>query len=115
VAQKMQVLLTDDLDGSTAHETIRFSLDGAEYEIDLNKKNAKSLRDALGKYAAVARRASSAGRGPRGRRRARGSAASRDIDPRAVREWAAKNNIPVSARGRIPQDLLAQFEAAAGR
>ena len=111
MAQKVQVLLTDDLDGSVAHETIRFRLDGAEYEIDLNKKNAKSLRDTLGKYAAVARRASSATRGARGRQRAR-SAGSRDTDPKAVREWAAQNNIPVSARGRIPQDLLAQYEAA---
>ncbi len=112
MAQKVQVLLTDDLDGSAANETVRFRLDGTEYEIDLNKKNAKSLRDTLGKYAAVARRPSPGTRGTRGRPRSRGSAASRDTDPKAVREWAAQNNIPVSARGRIPQDVLAQYEAA---
>jgi hypothetical protein len=115
VAQRVQVLLTDDLDGSAAQETVRFRLDGAEYEIDLNKKNAKSLRDALSKYTAVARRAGSGNRGPRSGRRSRGSAPARDVNPKAVREWAAKNNIAVSARGRIPQDVLAQFEAAGGR
>jgi hypothetical protein len=115
VAQKVQVLLTDDLDGSAAQETVRFRLDGTEYEIDLNKKNAKSLRDTLGRYTAVARRAGAATRSPRGGRRSRGTSPGRDVDPRAVREWAAKNNIAVSARGRIPQDLLARFEAAGGR
>jgi Lsr2 len=115
VAQKVQVLLTDDLDGSTAQETIRFKLDGTDYEIDLNKKNAKSLRDALGKYTAAARRTGPAARSASNGRRSRNSTTGRDVNPRAVREWAAKNNIPVSARGRIPQDLLAQFKAAGGR
>jgi hypothetical protein len=115
VAQKVQVLLTDDLDGSAAQETIRFRLDGADYEIDLNKKNAKALRDELGKYAAAARRAAPATRGASNGRRSRSSTAGRDVNPKAVREWAAKNNIAVSARGRIPQDLLAQFKAADGR
>jgi hypothetical protein len=115
VAQKVQVLLTDDLDGSTAQETIRFKLDGTDYEIDLNKRNAKALRDALGKYTAAARRAGPAARSASNGRRSRNPTAGRDVTPRAVREWAAKNNIPVSARGRIPQDLLAQFTAAGGR
>jgi hypothetical protein len=115
VAQKTQVLLTDDLDGSAAQETVRFSLDKVEYEIDLNKKNAKSLRDTLGKYAAAARRANSAPRRGRGTQRTRSTAASRDADPRAVREWAAKNGVAVSERGRIPQSVLEQFAAAGGR
>jgi hypothetical protein len=115
VAQKVQVLLTDDIDGSTAQETIRFRLDGTDYEIDLSKKNAKSLRDALDKYTAAARRAGSTTRGASNGRRQRNSTAGRKVNPRAVREWATKNNIAVSARGRIPQDLLAQFEAAGGR
>jgi hypothetical protein len=112
VAQKVQVLLTDDLDGSVAQETIRFRLDGTDYEIDLSKKNAKSLRDTLAKYISVARREAAAGRAGRSNRRSRGSSASREVDPKAVREWAAQNNVAVSARGRIPQDVLAQYEAA---
>ena len=40
VAQKIQTLFIDDIDGSEAEGTVRFALDGAEYEIDLNAKNA---------------------------------------------------------------------------
>jgi len=40
MAQKVTVELEDDLDGSPADETVRFGLDGTEYEIDLSEKNA---------------------------------------------------------------------------
>ena len=35
VAQKVQTLFVDDLDGSDAEGTVRFGLDGTDYEIDL--------------------------------------------------------------------------------
>jgi hypothetical protein len=44
MAQKVTVTLEDDLDGGPAAETVRFGLDGAEYEIDLSKKNAAAFR-----------------------------------------------------------------------
>ncbi|HEX2743650.1 MAG TPA: histone-like nucleoid-structuring protein Lsr2, partial [Streptosporangiaceae bacterium] len=44
MAQKIQTLFIDDLDGSTAEGTVRFGLDGTEYEIDLNAGHAKELR-----------------------------------------------------------------------
>jgi Lsr2 len=56
VAQKIQTLFIDDLDGSAAEGTVRFDLDGAEYEIDLNTKHAQELRDALARYVGAARR-----------------------------------------------------------
>jgi hypothetical protein len=34
--QKVQTLFIDDIDGSAADGTVRFGLDGTEYEIDLN-------------------------------------------------------------------------------
>lgn len=40
MAQKTVVILSDDLDGSDANETITFGLDGSEYEIDLNEAHA---------------------------------------------------------------------------
>ena len=40
MAQKVQVLLVDDLDGGEADETVAFSLDGVAYEIDLSTNNA---------------------------------------------------------------------------
>ena len=57
MAQKIQTLLIDDLDGSAADGTVRFGLDGAEYEIDLNARHAQELRDALARYVGAARRA----------------------------------------------------------
>jgi len=71
VAQKIQTLFTDDLDGSEAEGTVRFGLDGTEYEIDLNAGHAQALRDALARYVRAARRAGGGTRWPaRGGRRA---------------------------------------------
>jgi hypothetical protein len=72
VAQKIQTLFIDDLDGSSAEGTVRFGLDGVEYEIDLNAGHAKELRDALARYVDAARRVSGSAR-----KSARGSAADR--------------------------------------
>ena len=44
MAQKIQTLFIDDLDGSAAEGTVRFGLDGTEYEIDLNAGHAQELR-----------------------------------------------------------------------
>ena len=62
MAQKIQTLFIDDLDGSAAEGTVRFGLDGTEYEIDLNAGHAKELRNALARYVDAARRVSSARR-----------------------------------------------------
>ena len=57
MAQKIQTLFIDDLDGSEADGTVRFGLDGTDYEIDLNGEHAQELRDALARYVTAARRA----------------------------------------------------------
>ena len=64
MAQKVQTLFIDDLDGSEAEGTVRFGLDGAEYEIDLNAEHAQALRDALARYVGAARRAGGGTRRP---------------------------------------------------
>ena len=114
MAQKVQVLLTDDLDGSDADETISFGFEGTQYEIDLNKKNADAMRKAITKYTVAARRAS--GRSAGGSSRGRGSRSNgrpdRDYDPKAVRQWAESQGIEVSARGRVPTDVVTKFQAA---
>ena len=46
MAQKVQTFLIDDLDGSDAEGTVRFGLDGEQYEIDLSNEHAKELRTA---------------------------------------------------------------------
>ena len=117
MAQRTIVQLTDDLDGKPIAdgqgETVRFGLDRQDYEIDLGDKNARAMRDAMGKYVAAARRVSSATRaGGRSRGAGRPAAASRDYDPKAVRAWAESQGIEVSQRGRVPADLVAKFQAA---
>ena len=67
MAQKVQVLLVDDLDGGEATETVSFALDGTSYEIDLSGKNAEELRDAFAKYVGAARKAGRSGSAPDGR------------------------------------------------
>ena len=110
MAQKVQVLLIDDLDGSEADGTVRFGLDGTEYEIDLNAGHARALRDALSRYVQAARRAGGGARRPaRGGRRAGGG-----VDSTEVREWAKAQGIEVKDRGRVPAELVARFKAATG-
>jgi Lsr2 len=114
MAQKVQTLLIDDLDGGEAEGTVRFGLDGTEYEIDLNVKHAEALRKALQPYISAGRRApGSAARRPgrSGRRAANASGP----DPTAVREWAKSQGIDVKDRGRVPADLVVKFTAAAGQ
>ena len=48
MAQKIQTLFIDDLDDSEAEGTVRFGLDGTDYEIELTAEHAQALRDALG-------------------------------------------------------------------
>ena|SRR5947209_1533342 len=108
MATKVTVALEDDLDGGPANETVRFAFGGAEYEIDLNKKNARAFRKQLAPFIDHARRA---GRGPR---RAGRSAASRDRSG-AIRAWAHEQGLAVSARGRIPANIVEQYEAATGK
>jgi hypothetical protein len=114
VAQKVQVLLLDDLDGGEASETVSFGLDGASYEIDLSEGNAKKLRDTLSNYVGAARRAGSAGGGRRaGRPRSSGgSRAAMDREQAAaIRSWAKKQGLKVSDRGRIPASIVEQYNA----
>jgi hypothetical protein len=112
VAQKIQTLFIDDLDGSAAEGTVRFGLDGTEYEIDLNARHAKELRDALARYVGAARRAGGAARrSARGARR--GSASG--LNTTEVREWAKAQGIEVKDRGRVPAELVVKFKAATGQ
>jgi hypothetical protein len=112
VAQKIQTLFIDDLDGSAAEGTVRFGLDGTEYEIDLNEEHAKQLRDALARYVSAARRANGAARRPA--RTGRRTSAS-GPNTTEVREWAKAQGIEVKDRGRVPAELVVKFKAATGQ
>ncbi|HEV7649305.1 MAG TPA: Lsr2 family protein [Actinophytocola sp.] len=116
MAQKVMVTLVDDLDGSEAEETVEFGLDGAFYEIDLSDGNAERLRDALSEYVEHARRQAGgrkrlALRGGPGRA-PRTASADREQN-QAIREWARKQGMNVSDRGRIPKEVTDAYNAQA--
>jgi hypothetical protein len=108
MAQKVQVLLVDDIDGGTADETVTFGLDGVTYEIDLTAGHATELRDALAQWVGHARKVGGRTSGkpaPRGRR---GSSS----DAQAIREWAKEHGHQVSERGRISAEVKAAYDAS---
>jgi hypothetical protein len=105
MAQRVHIVLEDDIDGGDATETVLFGLDGVNYEIDLSDKNATKLRDSMGKYVASARRTT-----PRARRGGRRS--SSGPTTAQVRDWARSNGYEVSDRGRISSEIRAAYESA---
>ena len=107
MAQKVHIVLEDDLDGSDASQTVAFGLDGTSYEIDLNDKHAAALRDALATYVGHGRKVSGSRRGRRS-----ASAATNGHSAKEIRDWARSNGHKVPERGRIPGDVREAFEAA---
>jgi|SRR5690606_13199520 len=108
MAKKVQVQLIDDIDGSSADETITFALDGVTYEIDLSEEHAKALRESFSEWVGHARRAG-------GRRNARRSSRSgSSSDAGKIREWARKHGYEVSERGRISAEVRQAYEKANG-
>ncbi len=107
MAQRVEVVLIDDLDGGNAAETVTFALDGVTYEIDLSDKNAKKLRDDIAGWTGHARRIGAT----RGVGRKRGGSPKR-TDLSAVREWARANGHAVSDRGRISAEVQSAYDKA---
>jgi hypothetical protein len=120
VAKETITKLIDDLDGSTADETVKFGLDGYSYEIDLSTKNANKLRSLLEPYVNkgsrqdAKRRAVTIG-GRSASARGRGGAAAEREQNKAIRTWAQRKGIPVAPRGRIKQEIVEQYHREAGR
>lgn len=109
MAREMKIVLTDDIDGSEAAETIRFALDQGTYEIELSEENAEKLRSALAPYIAKARRvAANPGRASRPRS---GSTQSSNLNAK-IRAWAKEQGKKVSERGRISQSIIDEYHAA---
>ncbi len=108
MAQKVEVVLIDDLDGSAAEETVAFSLDNVTYEIDLSAENAAALRDAVAPYLAHARRVRSAGR------RSSRPVPTGTSDTASIRAWAREQGMTVNDRGRLSAEVRAAYESAHG-
>ena len=104
MATKVLRTLQDDIDGSEAVETVRFALDGVEWEIDLSERNANRLRNSLSDFMAHGRKV--------GGKRERKPASSNDIDASVIRQWAEMNGIEISSRGRIPAEVVERYRSA---
>ena len=108
LAQKIQTLFVDDIDGREAEGTVRFGLDGVAYEIDLSVARSEELHKALAPDIAHARKIGGARRAARGRS---GSA----IDTHKAREWARGQGIEIKDRGRVPADVVEKYRQATGQ
>jgi len=118
MASTTVVHLIDDIDGSDAARTVEFGVDGVSYTIDLSTAHMKELEDALAVYVARARRVVGHGRVSRvvPTRTSRGSAAAsaraaKDRNTQ-IREWASATGQQLADRGRIPQSVVEEYEAA---
>lgn len=111
MAQKVQIILTDDLDGGEAHETLTFGLDGKTYEIDLSSGNADELRKFLEPYTKAGRRQN--GKAPAGSRGRRPAVRTEsEPSPEVYRKWAESNGYEVNSRGRVPASIKEAYRAA---
>ena len=113
MGQIQTVRFVDDLTGGQADETVSFTLDGAQFEIDLSVRNAKQLRETLAPFLSVGRRTSAAAgrsgtdRGPRN-----SNSSEVRAHNQALRAWARENGYTVSERGRIPHEVLSAYDTA---
>jgi hypothetical protein len=134
MATKIRTLLIDDLDGSPAERTVRFALDGQDYETELSVPHLLELTESLGKYIGAARIVANGharGRGKRGRKtpgravtppspgRAPETvlaAPDMHVDRDAIRQWAQANrpDLDVKARGRVSAAAVSAYNAARG-
>jgi hypothetical protein len=108
MAQRVNVILVDDIDGDEAAETVSFALDGVDYEIDLNETHAEELREALARYVAAGRRVG--GRRRKGQRASSGTAGGPSASE--IRQWARANGWDVPERGRVSADVREAYAAA---
>ena len=111
-----QFVLVDDLDGSEGAETISYTINGQDYEIDLSEDNAEKFHDALEPYikkSREVRRQADTTRRSRGdgRRRSSGGSSGRDDIPQ-IRAWAEAQGMNVNARGRIKKEILDAYDEA---
>ncbi len=118
MAQRTVVQLTDDLDGKPIGEgegeTVAFTYRGQGYEIDLSNKNLEALNNFLQKYIDAARPTGGTGSRPKRSSTGSRSRSAGDVDPKAVRAWAAEHGVEVNSRGRLSANVLEKYKAAQG-
>ncbi|WP_341258135.1 Lsr2 family protein [Gordonia malaquae] len=106
MAKKTVIKVVDDIDGAEleVYETVRWGIDGRQFEFDTSPANAELFRSHMASYVTVSRAVT----GPASRRQkpTKGPSSQR------IREWANANGFNVSVRGRIPGEVLTAYAAA---
>jgi hypothetical protein len=111
MAQRVNVVLVDDIDGTDASETVSFALDGVDYEIDLSDEHAGQLRQAVAPYVGHARRTGGRRKGNR-RSSGGGSGGGAGASAADIRAWARENGWDVPERGRVSAEVREAYAAA---
>lgn len=92
-----KTVLVDDLDGSERDvRTVRLSVDGTQYSLDLGPASRKLLQAALKPFLGKARVRAKEG----------------ESKAAHIRVWAKENGFQVPSRGKIPSDIEAHYEEA---
>ncbi len=110
MAQRVNVILVDDIDGSDAAETVGFALDGVDYEIDLSEEHAEELREAVSLYVGHARR--TGGRRRSNKRAASAASSGAGASAAEIRAWARENGYDVPERGRVSAEVREAYDSA---
>lgn len=110
MAKKQTVQFVDDIDGKVLDEfvTVRWALDGKEYEFDTSPKHAAQFHKAIDKYLAVSRRVNNT-RATKPKNPAAKKSTNRTAD---IRAWAMSNGYEIGDRGRIPSTIVDAYDAA---
>lgn len=107
-----QTVTIDDLDQTPGAREVHFSLDNYEYVIDLNEKNLEQLKTVLAKYIEAATPLGKVYRATPPRPINRRRAALEGPSTAEMREWAKKNGLDVSDRGRLNQEVIDAYLSA---
>jgi hypothetical protein len=93
----------------TNADTVTFALDSSGYQIELCPKDRAALEKIMADYVEHARKTPVNGM-------AKKSSATRTVTERRrsrdIRAWAERNGKPVSGRGRIPAEIITEYDAA---
>lgn len=108
MARREVVSYVSDLSGvaieNEREPTVRFALDGNDYEIDLTGTERAELRAVLADFIAAAKPLS-----PSGRPIVRTKVAATTT---TIRAWAQANGYRLPPRGAIPRDVREAYDAA---
>jgi hypothetical protein len=110
-----RTVLVDDFDESEATQTVQFSYRDRQYAIDLNNEHTEEFDSLLSRYIEAARNITQPAVQQSSTPRERPSRRRSAQETASIREWARNHDMKVSDRGRIPLNVLEQYDLATSR